>query len=323
MDDLLTLKDFDLTFRTLDGPVHVLRGVSLSVRPHERVALVGESGSGKSVTARAIMGLLPRRRIEVSGDIVFEGKPILRESGAAMRARRGREMTMIFQDPVAALNPVYTVRQQFAAIVARLPDAPRADAAEGQMQQALSDVSIADPERVLDSYSFQLSGGLNQRVMIAMSLVSAPKLLIADEPGTALDVTVQQQTLHIMARLSQQTGTAILFISHNLGVVRSFADRVCVMYAGRIVEDAPTDRLFADPRHPYTRALLASVPQLASEALPVPIPGSVPSLANLPEGCAFRPRCVQATTACRKPVPMRSAGPDRSVACIHAGEVEA
>jgi len=184
------------------------------------------------------------------------------------------------------------------------------------MRAALRDVSIVDPGRVLDSYSFQLSGGLNQRVMIAMALASRPKLLIADEPGTALDVTVQQQTLNIMGNLSQAYGTAILFISHNLGVVRKFADRVCVMYAGRIVESAPTDALFADPRHPYTRALLASVPRLSSDRLPEPIEGSVPDLSKLAEGCPFRPRCQLSRPECDAPVPMRrDAG--RSVACIH------
>lgn len=321
MTDLLALSDLDLTFKTLDGPVDVLRGVSLRVRKHERVALVGESGSGKSVTARAIMQLFPRKRIRVAGDITFDGKSLLRESEAALRRRRGREITMIFQDPMAALNPVFTIRTQFRAIVDRLDERMSDAEAETRMQNALADVSIADPERVLSSYSFQLSGGLNQRVMIAIALVSRPKLLIADEPGTALDVTVQQQTLHIMGRLSESFGTAILFISHNLGVVRNFADRVCVMYAGRIVEEAPTAELFANPRHPYTRALLASVPRLSSPDLPVPIEGSVPRMTDMPPGCAFAPRCPYATGACAAPVPLSHFGPDHRVACIHAEEL--
>jgi peptide/nickel transport system ATP-binding protein len=262
------------------------------------------------------MGLLEAQRTRIAGRLIFDGHDMLAESNAQRKARRGRDMTMIFQDPTAAINPVYTIRQQFRSVMARLADAPGKDAAERAMRQALLDVSISDPERVLASYSFQLSGGLNQRVMIAMALASRPKLLIADEPGTALDVTVQQQTLHIMARLSQSYGTAILFISHNLGVVRNFADRVCVMYAGRIVEDAPTAELFASPQHPYTRALLASVPRLSSDTLPEPIEGSVPDLRQLGDGCPFEPRCGHAMAACRTEVPLRQIG-GRSVACIN------
>lgn len=317
MSDLLNVSNLDLTFKTLDGPVDVLRGVSIRVRERERVALVGESGSGKSVTARAIMGLLPRKRMKVTGGVSFAGASLLDESEAQLRRRRGREMTMIFQDPMAALNPVYTIRNQFRAIVDRLDEGLSAKDAEVRMQDALSDVSIIDPERVLSSYSFQLSGGLNQRVMIAMALVSRPKLLIADEPGTALDVTVQQQTLHIMGRLSEGFGTAILFISHNLGVVRNFADRVCVMYAGRIVEEASTAELFANPQHPYTRALLASVPRLSSRELPDPIEGAIPRMTDMPPGCAFAPRCPLATAACRTPVPDVFCAPAHRVACIH------
>ncbi|WP_028033926.1 ABC transporter ATP-binding protein [Chelativorans sp. J32] len=316
MHELLHISNLNLTFETHDGPVHVLHGVDLSVGAGERVALVGESGSGKSVTARAIMGLLPDRRVRIAGRIGFEGADILREPPARTKARRGRDITMIFQDPMAALNPVFKIRQQFTAVLDRVDRRLTGQEAEEHMRAALRDVSIVDPGRVLDSYSFQLSGGLNQRVMIAMALASRPKLLIADEPGTALDVTVQQQTLNIMGNLSQAYGTAILFISHNLGVVRKFADRVCVMYAGRIVESAPTDALFADPRHPYTRALLASVPRLSSDRLPEPIEGSVPDLSKLAEGCPFRPRCQLSRPECDAPVPMRrDAG--RSVACIH------
>jgi len=315
MEDLLRIDGLKLTFETHDGPVSVLRGVDLTVGTGERVALVGESGSGKSVTARAIMGLLPQRRVRIGGNLHFDGSDVLKESAARAKARRGRDITMIFQDPMAALNPVFTIRQQFAAVLTRLDRPLCAAEAEDSMRTALRDVSIADPERVLDSYSFQLSGGLNQRVMIAMALVSRPKLLIADEPGTALDVTVQQQTLHIMGNLSRSYGTAILFISHNLGVVRKFADRVCVMYAGRIVEEAPTDVLFSDPRHPYTRALLASVPRLSSDRLPEPIDGSVPDLAALADGCPFEPRCPSARPECRGSVPVHRFD-GRSVTCI-------
>ncbi len=319
MKEILTVKDLDLTFDTLDGPVNVLRGVSLSVREHERVALVGESGSGKSVTARAILGLLPERNRRLTGSVVFEGSDLITERPSRLRERRGRDMTMIFQDPMAALNPVYTIRNQFLAVLSRSHPELNAEQAEARMNKALRDVSIVDPIRVLDSYSFQLSGGLNQRVMIAMGLISRPRLLIADEPGTALDVTVQQQTLLIMKRLSESYGTSILFISHNLGVVRQFADRVCVMYSGRIVEEASTAELFANPRHPYTRALLASVPRLSSNELPEPIEGSVPDPREPMKGCPFKPRCALATDECLQPIPLREFGMQR-VACIHQEE---
>jgi peptide/nickel transport system ATP-binding protein len=320
MKEILQTSALELTFQSLDGPVNVLRGVNIVVREHERVALVGESGSGKSVTARAIMGLLPERRTRISGSIVLDGRNLLKESASRMRDLRGRDMTMIFQDPTAALNPVYTIRNQFSAVVSKSSPGISATEAEERMSEALEAVFIADPIRVLDSYSFQLSGGLNQRVMIAMSLVSRPKLLIADEPGTALDVTVQQQTLHIMKELSDSYGTSILFISHNLGVVRHFADRVYVMYSGKIVEEAPTRELFANPRHPYTRALLESVPRLVTSVLPAPIEGSVPDPREQLEGCPFEPRCAFATHACTRPVSFREVGLSHSVACVQQEE---
>lgn len=322
MGALLKISDFDLTFRTLDGPVDVLKGLDLEIAPSERVALVGESGSGKSVTARAIMGLLPRKRLRTKGRIEFDGMDVLSEPEARSKARRGRDITMIFQDPMATLNPVYTIRSQFSAILRRSTGRPEGELA-AIMREALAKVSIADPDRVLDSYSFQLSGGLNQRVLIAMALAGSPRLLIADEPGTALDVTVQSQTLNVMHALTRSSGTAILFISHNLGVVRNFAHRVCVMYAGRIVEEAPVADLFASPRHPYTRALIASLPRIASPDLPEAIEGSVPSLAEVPEGCPFAPRCRHVQPRCRRgTIPMEMRG-THGTACLRADEIAA
>lgn len=320
MGALLEISDFDLTFRTLDGPVEVLKGLNITVGLSERVALVGESGSGKSVTARMIMGLLPRKRLKTRGKIMFDGVDMLHESESQSRMRRGRDITMIFQDPMASLNPVYTIRTQFSAVLRRTTGRNDSELAS-VMREALSNVSIADPDRVLDSYSFQLSGGLNQRVLIAMALAGSPRLLIADEPGTALDVTVQQQTLNVMDALTRSSGTAILFISHNLGVVRNFAHRVCVMYAGRIVEQASTEDLFATPRHPYTRALIASLPRIASPELPDAIEGSVPSLDEVPEGCPFAPRCRYVEPRCRiGQIPMNNRG-SHSVACVRAEEI--
>ncbi len=317
--DLLHLEKLTVTFDTVDGTVSALRGVALHVAVGERVAVVGESGSGKSVTARAIMGLLPARRTHITGAITFDGTDLLRERPSRLRSQRGRAITMIFQDPTATLNPVFTIRSQFRAVVRRGAPLSASDT-EARMRDALREVAVADPARILDSYPFQLSGGLNQRVMIAMALVNRPQLVIADEPGTALDVTVQEQTLRTMRALSETHGTAILFISHNLGVVRHFADRVSVMYAGAIVEEAPTHALFAHPAHPYTRALLASVPRLAGHSLPKPIEGAVPDLRQAIIGCPFLPRCPLATAACAGPVPMVDVGPGHRAACLRVSE---
>ncbi len=259
----LNIRDLHLAFRGYTGTVEVLHGISLHIERGERVALVGESGSGKSVTARIVLGLLqelPGARI--SGHLGFEGTDLNALSPRARHDLRGTKMSMIFQDPTSSLNPVYTIASQFHEVLKRaLPSLGR-DEARTLAAKMLHDVSIDQPDRVLDSYAFQLSGGMNQRVMIAMALANEPSLLIADEPGTALDVTVQAQTLDLMRDLVAEHGTSVLFISHNLGVVREFADRVYVIYKGRIVEKGRTGALFADPRHPYTRALMAAVPKI-------------------------------------------------------------
>jgi peptide/nickel transport system ATP-binding protein len=259
----------------------------------------------------------------VRGVIEFQARSLTDAGAKHVKTLRGRAISMIFQDPMAALNPVFRIREQFRAVVQRGGEGLRKHEIEKRMLAALRDVAIADPERILDSYTFQLSGGLNQRVMIAMGLVNNPKLLIADEPGTALDVTVQEQTLRIMRRLSESHGTAILFISHNLGVVRQFAHRVYVMYAGKIVEEAPTAEIFTHPGHPYTKALLASVPRLATPELPAPIDGSVPDLRLAREGCPFEPRCPVAIAVCTRAVDFTEVGSGHRVACVHAAEVVA
>lgn len=315
---LLSIEGLECRFRTIDGVSQVLRGVDLAVRAGERVAIVGESGCGKSVTARAILGLLPPRATRLSGSIRFQGEELLGLPEAKLRERRGRSMTMIFQDPVAALNPMFTIRDQFTEVLSRAGGRRSRNDMNAAMHRALDEVAITDPGRVLDSYTFQLSGGLNQRVMIAMALANQPKLVIADEPGTALDVTVQEQTLRLMRNLSEEHGTAILFISHNLGVVRTFAHRVAVMYAGKIVERAPTARLFERPRHPYTKALLAAVPRLASPVLPTGIEGEVPDFRSVIVGCSFRPRCQVATACCAEPIATIEAEPSHFVACVNS-----
>jgi peptide/nickel transport system ATP-binding protein len=265
----LRIRDLHLSFKGYTGLVEVLHGISLHVGKGERVALVGESGSGKSVTARLALGLLQElKSARVSGVIEFEGRDLERMTPAERHGLRGSRMSMIFQDPTSSLNPVYRIGAQFHDVLRRgQPDISEKEA-RARAAAALADVAIAEPVRVLDSYSFQLSGGMNQRVMIAMALVNEPSLLIADEPGTALDVTVQSQTLALMHDLVEKHHTAVLFISHNLGVVREFADRVYVIYKGRIVERGSTAALFETPRHPYTRALMSAVPRITGGGVP-------------------------------------------------------
>ncbi len=263
MTPVLAIENLHLGFKGYTGYTEVLHGISLSINPAERVALVGESGSGKSVTARIILGLLQEvRGATIRGELRFLQHDLNSIGTKHWRDLRGTRMSMIFQDPTSALNPVFTVGVQFIEVLRR-GSAPLSEAAALSRASALlQSVSINDPERVLQAYPFQLSGGMNQRVMIAMALANNPALLIADEPGTALDVTVQAQTLDLMNQLVASHNTAMLFISHNLGVVREFADRIYVIYRGRIVEQGPTAAVFNDPGHPYTRALMAAVPRI-------------------------------------------------------------
>ncbi|MEX0954963.1 MAG: ABC transporter ATP-binding protein [Rhizobiaceae bacterium] len=285
----LLIRDLHLAFGGYSGRVEVLHGISIHIRQGERVALVGESGSGKSVTARIVLGLLQMTRTaRIGGLIAFEGQDIAKLTPRQHHRLRGTKMSMIFQDPTSSLNPVYRISEQFREVLRRgVPDIERTEA-DARAADLLADCSIGDPERVLTSYPFQLSGGLNQRVMIAMALANEPSLLIADEPGTALDVTVQAQTLKLMRELVARHDTAVLFISHNLGVVREFADRVYVIYKGRIVEHGRTADLFDDPRHPYTRALMDAIPRITGGGIPEIADASDTYLAPIivHEGCA-------------------------------------
>ena len=315
MKPLLEISDLHLRFNLFEGVSHVLKGVNLQVFPGERVAIVGESGCGKSVTLRLIMGLI-QGHARVEGSIVLDGQQLVGARPQTLREIRGRRICPIFQDPMASLNPTFTILDQMSTVIRRGQPTLRPPQVFEVARQALSQVAITDPERVLHAYPFQLSGGLNQRVLIAMALVNKPSLVLADEPGTALDVTVQEQTLRLMQRLTEESRSAVLLITHNLGVVRQFADRVYVMYGGSVVEEGPTATLFADPKHPYTRALLESVPKLTGEGLPRGIDGFVPDYTTPPPGCRFHPRCPQAQPACQQEQPMRTVAPDHRVACL-------
>jgi ABC-type dipeptide/oligopeptide/nickel transport system ATPase component len=269
MNDVLNIRDLTLKFRGYTGVTDVLHGVSLNIQAGEKVALVGESGSGKSVTARIVQGLLQDlKSAQIKGDLFFEGHNLNRLSAHEWHALRGTSMSMIFQDPTSSLNPVFTIGTQFTEVLRRLDPKLSKVKAAARAGELLNSVSIHDHDRVLNAFPFQLSGGMNQRVVIAMALANQPSLLIADEPGTALDVTVQAQTLNLMHDLVEQSGTAVLFISHNLGVVREFADRIYVIYRGRIVETGPTRAVFKNPGHAYTKALLAAVPRITGGGIP-------------------------------------------------------
>ena len=269
MTPTLSIRNLSLSFASWASQVQVLRDISFDIAKGERVALVGESGSGKSVTARIILGTLRElSTARITGEVIFDGQDMSTLGAEPLRALRGTQMSMIFQDPTTALNPVFTIGAQFHEVLRRMDDKIGAEAARARSAEILREVSIDDTDRVLDSYPFQLSGGMNQRVMIGMALINEPKLLLADEPGTALDVTVQAQTLRLMRDLVADHGTSVLFISHNLGVVREFADRINVIYKGRIVETGPAQAIFDNPRHPYTQALLAAIPRLTGEGIP-------------------------------------------------------
>jgi oligopeptide transport system ATP-binding protein len=302
---LLQVRNLTTRFNTEQGQVTAVDGVSFDIDAGETVAIVGESGSGKSVTALSIMRLIPSPpgKIE-SGEIVFEGRDLSRIDDAGMRAIRGNKIAMIFQEPMSSLNPALTVGMQVAEpsnLHRGLPWAKAMDLA----RELLGRVRIPDAASRLASYPHQYSGGMRQRVMIAMALACQPRLIIADEPTTALDVTVQAQILDLLKELTRETGSSLLLITHDLGVVARYADRVAVMYGGRIVETAPARELYRHPHHPYTLGLMASVPRLDGDAggQLVPIEGQPPDLAHLPPGCAFSPRCGKASDACREARP--------------------
>jgi peptide/nickel transport system ATP-binding protein len=325
---LLSVRDLQTYFFTEDGTTRAVDGVSFDVFPGETLGIVGESGCGKSVTALSIMRLLPPSiGRTVGGSVSFEGKDLLALGEAGMRAIRGNRIAMIFQEPMTSLNPVLTIGHQIAESVRIHQGASQAQARE-RAAAMLRLVRIPDAERRLDDYPHQFSGGMRQRVMIAMALACNPKLLIADEPTTALDVTIQAQILKLMLELKERTGSAVVLITHDLGVIAETCQRVIVMYAGRKIEEAPILELFDRPAHPYTRGLMASIPRYgggrARKRRLAEISGIVPSLREPIEGCAFAPRCVYAAERCRvEAPPLRGVGGGHVAACHFADEVMA
>jgi oligopeptide transport system ATP-binding protein len=323
---MLEVNNLKTHFKTQDGVVKSVDGVSFSLEAGETLGIVGESGSGKSVTALSIMQLNPKPPVEYpEGEILFEGQNLLETPEKRMQEIRGNDVAMIFQDPMTSLNPVFTVGNQISEAVRIHQKVSKSEAKEKTVQ-VLRDVGIANPEQRASEYPHQFSGGMRQRAMIAMGLSCNPKVLIADEPTTALDVTIQAQILELMIDLQEKYGTAIVMITHDLGVVAQLADKVMVMYAGRAVEQGPTDPVFYDPLMPYSWSLLRSLPRLdtAGEVRLLPIKGSPPSLIFLPDGCNFSPRCPFVKDECKTIDPsLEEKRPGHAAACIlSADELE-
>jgi peptide/nickel transport system ATP-binding protein len=319
---LLEVADLSVRFDTDDGFVHAVDRLSFTLEAGEVLGIVGESGCGKSVTCMALVRLLPETAV-VSGRVMFDGIDLLSLSSRRLRHVRGRQISYVFQEPMTSLNPVFTIGRQIGEVLRRHLGLSRS-AARARALELLRLVRIPAPERRLDDYPHQLSGGMRQRVMIAMALACDPKVLVADEPTTALDVTIQAGILDLMRDIRERLGTAIILITHNLGVVADVADRVLVMYAGRKAEESAVDDLFAHPQHPYTLGLLGAIPRPyegeGSRQRLQEIPGRVPSLRELPTACAFADRCPRADELCRTQVPaLRETRPHHLVSCFHPG----
>ncbi len=303
VEPLVEVSDLTVRFVTREATVHAVNGVSFTVQPGEVLCILGESGSGKSVTLRAMMRLLPPRRTRIEGAIRVDGQDVLALSKRALRDLRGGLVSMIFQEPMTALDPVYTIGTQIAETVMRHKGVSHA-AARTRALELLDVVKVPEARRRLDNYPHELSGGLRQRAMIAMALSCGPRLLLADEPTTALDATVQIQVLILLRKLQRELGMGTIFVTHDLGVASEIADRIAVMYAGRIVEEGPVADVLRAPMHPYTQGLLASTVHGQHRDHDIEaIPGSPPDLRRLPSGCAFAPRCVQAIADCRAILP--------------------
>jgi peptide/nickel transport system ATP-binding protein len=318
---LLSVRGLGIRFKTSQGEWQATRKIDFDIAPGERIGIVGESGCGKTITGLSILRLLPNNLAGLDGAIMFGDIDLASCSTSAMRGIRGRQIGMIFQEPMSALDPVFTVGHQIAETL-RVHTAVGKQAARAQTIEMLRRVGIASPERRIDDYPHQLSGGMRQRVMIAAALICGPQLLIADEPTTALDVTVQAQILELLRDLSETSKTALMLITHDLGVVAETCTRMVTMYAGEIVEDAAVDAALVRPLHPYTSGLLRSLPHLSPRMGKLPsIPGRVPSITDMPNGCRFRARCPHATVGCEAEQELIDAGEGRRVRCWRFGEL--
>jgi peptide/nickel transport system ATP-binding protein len=320
-EPLLEIRGLKTHFSTDDGMVQAVDGVDITIGRGETVGVVGESGCGKTVTALSVLKLIamPPGRI-VAGQVLYQGRDLVPLGSDEMDRIRAKDIAMVFQEPMTSLNPVYTIGEQIAEVLRRHEGLSRRDATVKTVEM-LRLVQIPNPDRRLHDYPHQFSGGMRQRVMIAMALSCSPKLLIADEPTTALDVTIQAQILELLAEMKSRFGMAIMLITHAMGVVAETCQRVVVMYAGKVIEEAPVDELFANPRHPYTQGLIRSIPRIdtavTQKARLEAIPGVVPSLLNPPPGCRFAPRCRYAMAKCREAVPpLREVGDGHKVACV-------
>lgn len=302
---ILDIKDLYINYKVYGGYSYVINGLNLTMYPGEKISLVGESGCGKTTTVKSILRVLPSQARIPQGKITFDGQDVLRLNTKELNQMRGQKLSMIFQDPTASLNPVFTVGKQIRDIIIYSGIVPKKDkkAIQERAIQALMDCSMPDPERILENYPFQLSGGMRQRVCIAMALATASKLMIADEPTTNLDVTIQDQVLHLIKDLADEKDMSLILITHSMGVARMMADRICIMYAGNIVETAPTDLLLNQPLHPYTQALMDSIPKLTGDSPMKGIPGRLPSYVTPPPGCRFAGRCPYATEHCKRERP--------------------
>ena len=316
-EPILSIRGLCTSFPGHGGVARAVDGVDLDVWPRECLGVVGESGSGKSITFLSVLGLVPPPAIVSAGRIAWQGRDLRGMPESDMRRLRGGEIGLTLQDALTALNPALTVGTQITEALAAHGTLHGARARRARAAELLRLVGIADPERRLIAYPHELSGGMRQRVMIATALACGPKLLIADEPTTALDVTVQAQVLELMAELRDRLHMALVLITHNLGVVAEYCDRVAVMFAGQVVETGPTAAVIASPRHPYTQGLLASLPRLEALDVPLrPIPGRMPDPRALPPGCRFAERCSARVAGCEMPQEMRPAGPDRAARCL-------
>lgn len=324
-DVILQIKNLKLWFKVYQGYSKVLDGVNLTVHQGEKVGIVGEAGCGKTTTVKSILGIVPEGQYVIpEGEILYKGKDVLKMSDRDLGQVRSKEISMIYQEPSAALNPVFTIGQQMMEVVKNSAQGKGKSKAEQKQMvlDAIRDVFIPDPERIFTYYPIQLSGGMKQRICIAMAIMTQRDLMIADEPGTALDVTIQDQVHKTLNRLVEERNMSLIMITHSLGVAREITDSINVMYAGTVVESAPTEEVFRHTLHPYTVGLMEAVPRLSGGGIQAGIYGSIPDYLYPPNGCRFAPRCPHATEACREEKPLlKDVGGGHLVACFHPKEV--